>query len=61
MRFTGFNFKFCPWNNLDKYQAGFKLPLDREKFKEKLIFFHQMNSSDYKKFNLGEKFILKNI
>ena len=51
--------KFCPWNNLDKYQAGFKLPLDREKFKEKLIFFHQMNSSDYKKFNLGVKVYFK--
>ena len=31
--------KFCPWNNLDKYQAGFKLPLDRENLKKSSYFF----------------------
>ena len=50
---------FCPWNNLDKYRAGFKLTLDKNKFKEKLLFFYKMDSVEYRKYNLGAQSYFK--
>ena len=45
----------CPWNNLEKYNAGFRLPLTLSYFKEKLIYFNEMSPKSYKGFNNGSK------
>lgn len=45
----------CPWFGLEKSSAGFRLPLDQVKFKEKILFFHNLNEDEYDKFNLGAR------
>jgi glycosyltransferase involved in cell wall biosynthesis len=45
----------CPWMGLEDSNAGFRLPLDRNKFKEKLLFFHTMTELLYSKYNLGSR------
>ena len=45
----------CPWNNLEKYNAGFRLPLTNSLFKEKLIYFNEMKPGYYREFNNGSR------
>jgi glycosyltransferase involved in cell wall biosynthesis len=45
----------CPWNNLEKYNAGFRLPLTQSYFKEKLIYLNEMSPKSYKGFNNGSR------
>ena len=45
----------CPWNNLEKYNAGFRPPLTNSCFKEKLIYFNEMSSKYYMEFNNGSR------
>ena len=47
--------EYCPWNNLEKNQAGFRLPLNLDVFNEKLIYFNEMNSESYGEFNNGSR------
>ena len=45
----------CPWNNLEKYNAGFRLPLTHSYFNEKLIYFNEMSPRSYREFNTGSR------
>ena len=50
----------CPWNGLEESFAGFRLKLDKIEFKEKILFFYNLNNDDYKKFNLGARTYFNN-
>ena len=45
----------CPWINLEQNNAGFRLPLNQDIFREKLIYFHDMNTETYNGFNNGSR------
>ena len=50
----------CPWTGLEESFAGFRLRLDKIEFKEKILFFYNLNEDDYKKFNLGARTYFNN-
>lgn len=50
----------CPWTGLEESFAGFRIRLDKIEFKEKILFFYNLNQDDYKKFNLGARTYFNN-
>ena len=45
----------CPWNNLDEFNAGFKLPLEPNLFIDKLKQFNNMEAGNFEKYNFGAR------
>ena len=50
----------CPWTGLEESFAGFRLKLEKIEFKEKILFFYNLNEDEYRKFNLGARVYFNN-